>query len=692
MQVDNKAGQRVRLGIVGCGAVSQRLHLPAVARVPQIECAAFVDKDLNRARQLAEGFEPVIATTDYRDLYGHVDAVLIALPNWLHASAGIDFLDQRVHVLVEKPMAPSVAECEAMVRASQRSGATLAVAHMRRFFPNRQLLKTFVQTGRLGELQRLEMSDGIVSDWPQSLGFFRKERAGGGVLIDMGVHELDILLWLLGHPTEVEYADDALGGVESNAQVELLFPPDVRVSARFSRTANLQNRLRLEGNKGWAELTVWDWNRLRYYIEGAPDCRRGPVESLAEDGEIDLTEVYARQLRSFATSVLRRTGPRVPGKDGLRVMRLVERCYGQARSGGLTAEGQEHKGNLSRAVWTPRRVGRFSRLQGKTALVTGATGFVGGRLAERLSLDEGVHVRGLVRRPSQARWLCRLPIEMVPGDVTDLPSLEKAMDGCDIVYHCAATMTGTPEEFQAGTVTGTENVVRAALKTGIERFIHLSTIAVHGVPREAVVDEQSPYQVTGRPYGDSKIEAEKIVFRYIREKGLPAVVVRPMLVYGPRCRWFTIEPIKKIRAGYMALAANGQGVCNANYIDNLVDALLLATENKAALGEVFIISDEPPVSWRDFLEHYAMMLGKAPLPVWPEVMLRVAYFLHHIRFVRRFVRHWPWLSPDEINQMKNQTRYDTSKARRILDYEPRVSLAEGMVYTRAWLKNQDYLS
>ena len=85
------------------------------------------------------------------------------------------------------------------------------------------------------------------------------------------------------------------------------------------------------------------------------------------------------------------------------------------------------------------------------------------------------------------------------------------------------------------------------------------------------------------------------------------------------------------------------------------------------------------------------MLGQSPLRSWSEPMLRVAFMLHYVRFVRRFVRHWPWLSPGEIVQMKNRTRYDTSKARRILGYEPRIRLTEGMAYTRAWLQDQGYL-
>jgi nucleoside-diphosphate-sugar epimerase len=334
----------------------------------------------------------------------------------------------------------------------------------------------------------------------------------------------------------------------------------------------------------------------------------------------------------------------------------------------------------------------MSQLQGKTVLVTGATGFIGGRLVERLILDEGAQVRALVRRPSEVRWLCQFPVQMIHGDVSDANALANAAEGCEVIFHCAATMTGgDAAEYQRGTVAGTHNVARAALKAGARRLVYLSTVAVYNGVAGDIVDEQSPMPPTGQLYADSKIEAEAILAKYMREEGLPAVVLRPTMVYGPRCRWFTIEPVKKIRAGYLALVAGSQGICDVSYVDNLVDAMFLAEQHPDAVGQDFIISDGQPVLWRDFLNEYATMLGKAPLPTWSANMLRLARVLQSIRFVRRLVRKWPRMSPDDIQQQLPATRYNISKARRVLGYVPRVSLPQGMATTRAWLEDQGFI-
>ena len=122
-------------------------------------------------------------------------------------------------------------------------------------------------------------------------------------------------------------------------------------------------------------------------------------------------------------------------------------------------------------------------IRGLSALVTGASGFIGGRLAERLAVEEGVHVRAMVRSPKKAERLRKLPLEIVQADLLDLPSLRKAIDGCDLVFHCAALVreTGDRNEFYQTNVEGTENILRVASDKGVRRFIHFSSVAVYGM-------------------------------------------------------------------------------------------------------------------------------------------------------------------------------------------------------------------
>jgi nucleoside-diphosphate-sugar epimerase len=128
-------------------------------------------------------------------------------------------------------------------------------------------------------------------------------------------------------------------------------------------------------------------------------------------------------------------------------------------------------------------------IRGLSALVTGASGFIGSRLAERLSAEEGVRVRAMVRNPKKAERLRKHPLEIVQADLLDLPSLRKAIDGCDLIFHCAALVreTGDRNEFYRTNVQGTENILKVSSETGIKRFIHFSSVAVYGMnpPRQS---------------------------------------------------------------------------------------------------------------------------------------------------------------------------------------------------------------
>src|SRR6185436_1228732 len=251
--------KKVRLAIVGCGAVTDIHHLPAVHASRWAEATLLVDQDRARAEALARRYGVPEVATDYRAVAGKAEGAIVALPNHLHAPVSIDLLSRGVHVLVEKPMALDLAEADAMLAAARTWGALLAVGLEFRFFDGSRFVHGLLRDGLLGPIRRFDLRQGVVPVWPFATDFLlRKEMAGGGVLADFGVHVLDLLLWWLGDWAEVEYRDDAMGGVESDCELRLTLRSGVTGTAEISRTRNLDNTCRFEGTRASLEVGIWD--------------------------------------------------------------------------------------------------------------------------------------------------------------------------------------------------------------------------------------------------------------------------------------------------------------------------------------------------------------------------------------------------------------------------------------------------
>jgi nucleoside-diphosphate-sugar epimerase len=250
-------------------------------------------------------------------------------------------------------------------------------------------------------------------------------------------------------------------------------------------------------------------------------------------------------------------------------------------------------------------------------LITGATGFIGGRLAE-MACERNIPAVALVRTWSHAARLSRLPVRMVQGDILNPDSLRAAMQGCDVVFHCAVDNNAGGQAHRRVSVEGTANVMQVALEMGVKRAVHLSSTAVFGYrPEPDAATEVGVYRYSGDDYCDGKIDGEKEALRYCQEYALPVTILRPTIVYGPFSFW-NVHAVAAIREGRMVLVDGAKGVCNSLYVDNLVEAMFLAAEHESAVGEVFHISDARPITWRDFIEAHARVLGDSYLPL-PEM-------------------------------------------------------------------------
>jgi nucleoside-diphosphate-sugar epimerase len=323
-------------------------------------------------------------------------------------------------------------------------------------------------------------------------------------------------------------------------------------------------------------------------------------------------------------------------------------------------------------------------------LVTGTTGFTGGHLCERLASD-GARVRALVRDPARAASTHPAGVELVAGDLRDRASLQRATAGVDTVYHIAALFR--PEnvsrrEMWETNVDGVRNLLEAAHAAGVRRFVHCSTIGVHGDIKHPPADEESPY-APGDHYQESKAEGEKVALAWMREGKLQVSVFRPGGIYGPRDLRF-LKLIRAVAHQRFVMLGSGDVRYQMVYIDDLVDGILRCGRCPAAVGEVFILTGEPAVTLNELVATIADVLGVATprwrIPVWPVYAAGLV-----CEALCRPFGIQPPLYRRRVDFFRKTRWFDIAKAKRMLGFEPRVDLATGIARTVAWYRAEGYL-
>ncbi len=323
------SGRPVRLGIVGCGAITREAHLPVITADGRVEVTALCDRDRGNATLAAResGLEAAI-TTEVAELAGKVDAAVVAVPPRFHAPIAIQLMEMGIDVLCEKPLAITAADGRTMADAARRTQRVLAVALMMRFFPHNRWLADLVEEGEVGEVQQVLVEDGAPLDWPMaSDGYFNRKSTGGGVLFDSGVHLLDRVLWLFGDLTEIAYEDDSFGGFESNAKLTGVLRIGGRpVPARleFSWSHRLRRSIRVVGERGTLEASTSDPRILTLHRT----TRRGPMEmQIVCAPKWDARSHYRAQLDDFIGAVRERRAPFVTAESALNALAVIETAY-----------------------------------------------------------------------------------------------------------------------------------------------------------------------------------------------------------------------------------------------------------------------------------------------------------------------------------------------------------------------------
>ncbi len=321
-------------------------------------------------------------------------------------------------------------------------------------------------------------------------------------------------------------------------------------------------------------------------------------------------------------------------------------------------------------------------LQGNTVLITGATGFLGGKLARRLIRD-GAHVRVITRKPERAAALAELGAEVFTADLTDAESLKHAAEGCTVVFHAAVDYTSYANQVRVN-VDGTRALAEASKRANVKQIVHVSSIAAYGYGVRGDVYEDRALVPTAHPYTITKADGEAV----IRASNLEYAIIRPGMIYGADADIWTNGVFRLATLRPTVWLDDGGGCAPFIHADDVIDLMIVAADHPNAANQIFHCTPDPSPSWRDVLTLYARLNGHEwqGIPVKPLAQVvggLMTLFAPRVSFARDL--------PEMIGLMTEPVTYHMDKARDLLGWTPQTALVDGIASCAASLRKNGLL-
>jgi nucleoside-diphosphate-sugar epimerase len=321
--------------------------------------------------------------------------------------------------------------------------------------------------------------------------------------------------------------------------------------------------------------------------------------------------------------------------------------------------------------------------------ITGATGFVGGHLAEAF-VDRGWQVVTVARPNSDATLLERLGVVIHRGDLTDTALLRRLVPDADVIVHAAAKVGdwGPVSDYRAVNVEALRGLLDACKGQPLQRFVHISSLGVYAARHHHGTTEEEPLPARHKDgYTQTKVEAERVVKQYYQDFGIPVVVLRPGFVYGPRDRTVLPRIINNLKEGHIRYPGGGNAALNTIYVKNLVDAVFLVLENPRAVGQIYNLTDGEFVSKRKFIETIAEAFQlEKPTKTPPLWVARLLTWWVESKARWKGAKEAPKYTQARLKFIALNLDFSIEKAKHELGYRPSVGFERGMQETLNWYK------
>ena len=586
------------VAVLGFGAVVEKYYLPADridGKNSRIYCIVdtknFNNPDiLGNIQYIKESYSEGLAKL--KNMPIRPQSVYIALPNWMHVEASVMALENGFNVLCEKPMALSISECNILEKSINKTGAKFAVGMNRRYLPSLQVLKKLIDQKIFGEINLIEIKHGSYYSWYSRIGTYF-DRRSHGALADMGVHYLDLLLHLLGDIEPTEYRDDSKGGIESHF-IYNFKSKSIDIKLEISRKYKLKNQIKIVGKLGEAIVDVDGDSGVNFRSKTNSGIVAKYFQNEFDSSISPIVLAFKRQFDDFDNYINNRKSTIANFDDGKKVTILLDWAYTNKKSIPIfNTMSYINKDAVNKC--------NVVKIQNMDILVTGGSGFIGGKLVNRLTHDNNNRVTVPIRSFMTIVELSNYNIVTPLIKTFDYKTCLEITKGKTVIFHLANGKN--PKDAVDITINGTKNLLMAAAKNGVKSVVVISTYSVFGRPTQDIqVNESYPYKPNLGYYGKTKAIMEKWVLKFANlHRDMNIVVLNPTCVWGPDSGTYFTLPYNLMMENKFCLIEGKKSIANIVFVENLIDAMITVAKCNDISGRRFIVNDIS-MNWSKFFE------------------------------------------------------------------------------------------